>query len=81
MVSMMVMRSFTNWLRSLSPLETTTLMPWVLAMWAKVAITSSASTPGTSSSGQPMSRTKRWMGSIWLRKSSGMGERVALYWG
>ena len=81
MVSMMVMRSFTSWLRSLSPLETTTFMPCCAARCAKVAITSSASTPGTSNKGQPNMRTNRWIGSIWLRKSSGMGERVALYWG
>ena len=59
MVSMMVMRSLTNWLKSLSPLETMTFKPCVAATCASVAITSSASTPGTSSSGQPMSRTKR----------------------
>ena len=45
--------------RTLSPLETTTFNPWVAATCASVAITSSASTPGTSSKGQPIIRTKR----------------------
>jgi hypothetical protein len=81
MVSMMVMCSFTSWARSLSPLEMTTSMPWRAAATARVPITSSASTPGTSSTGQPMRRTTSWMGAIWLRRSSGMGLRWALYSG
>ena len=81
MVSTMVMCSLTSWLRSLSPLEITTFTPCAAAVTASVAITSSASTPGTSSKGQPMRRIMRWIGSIWARKSSGMGERLALYSG
>ena len=81
MVSMMVMCSFTNWLKSLSPLDTTTVMPCLAAVTAKVAITSSASTPGTSNTVQPSMRTMAWMGSICERKSSGMGDRLALYAG
>ncbi len=77
-VSMMVMRSFTNWLKSLSPLETITCMPCAAPMRASVPMTSSASTSGTLSTGQPSSRTTSWIGSIWLRRSSGMGERLAL---
>ena len=80
MVSMMVTRSLTSWLRSLSPLETMTSMPCAAASCASVAITSSASTPGTVSTFQPSRSTTSWMGAIWLRRSSGMGERVALYW-
>ena len=81
MVSMMVTCSFTSWLRSLSPLETMTCMPCAAACVASVAITSSASTSGTLSTGQPKRRTTSWMGSICARRSSGMGERLALYSG
>ena len=81
MVSMMVMCSFTSWLRSLSPLEITTCMPWPAAVAASVPITSSASTPGIHSTGQPSSRTTSWMGSICARRSSGMGARCCLYSG
>ena len=38
-------------------------------------------TPGTASTGQPIRRTTSWIGAIWLRKSSGMGARCALYSG
>ena len=44
-------------------------------------MTSSASTPGTSSTGKPSARTSAWMGSIWARSSPGMGGRFALYSG
>ena len=80
-VSMMVMCSSTSWLRSLSPLETITSTPCAAATLASVPITSSASTSGTLSTGQPSSLTTSWMGSIWLRRSSGIGERLALYSG
>ncbi len=56
-------------------------MPWVEARQASVPITSSASTPGTSSTFQPSRRTTSWMGSTWLRRSSGMGERLRLVLG
>ena len=81
MVSTMVMCSSTNWLRSLSPLDTVTRTPCCAAVTASVAITSSASTSGTVSTVQPSRRTSSWMGAIWLRKSSGIGERLALYCG
>ena len=55
-----------------------TSMPCRAAMRASVPITSSASTPGTSSTFQPSSRTTSWIGAIWLRRSSGIGERLAL---
>jgi hypothetical protein len=48
-------------------------------MHASVPITSSASTPGTFSTFQPSRRTTSWIGSIWVRSSGGIGERVALY--
>ena len=81
MVSMMVMRSFTSWLRSLSPLEMTTCTPCRAAMQARVPITSSASTPGIASTVQPSRRTTSWIGSICARSASGMAGRCALYSG
>ena len=81
MVSMMVMCSFTSCVKSLSPLETTTSIPWADAITASVPITSSASTPGTVNTGQPSRRTTSWIGSICARRSSGMGDRWALYCG
>ena len=78
MVSMMVMRSSTSWLRSLSPLDITTRKPWAAAVLASVPMTSSASTPAIASTGQPKRRTTSWMGAICARRSSGMGERLAL---
>jgi len=57
MVSMMVMCSFTSCAKSLSPLLTITSMPCEAAVAASVPITSSASTPGTSSTFQPSRRT------------------------
>ena len=81
MVSMMRMCSVTSCARSLSPLEMTTSRPCCAPTRASVPITSSASTPGTASTRQPSSSTTSWIGAIWLRKSSGMGERLALYSG
>ncbi len=78
-VSITVTCSLTSWLRSLSPLEITVLMPRSVAMHDSVPITSSASTPGTCSTFQPSSRTTSWIGSICARRSGGIGERVALY--
>jgi hypothetical protein len=76
MVSMMVMRSFTNWLRSLSPLETTTFMPCAGGHVRQggdhvIGLDAWHIQHGPTHAGAP----DRWMGSIWLRKSSGMGER------
>ncbi len=73
--------SVTNWARSLSPVEMTTLWPAAAPTRASVPMASSASMPGTSSTGQPISRTTSWMGAICARKSSGMGARWALYSG
>ena len=42
---------------------------------------SSASMPGTSSTGQPSSRTTSWIGSICCTSGSGIGARLALYSG
>jgi hypothetical protein len=65
----------------LSPLEMMVCTSCSVARQASVPITSSASTPGTFSTFQPRRRTTSWMGSIWLRRSGGIGERVALYSG
>ena len=81
MVSIIDTCALTNCAKSLSPLEITTSTPRASAARARVPMTSSASTPGTTSTGQPSSRTTSWIGSIWLRKSSGIGERLALYSG
>ena len=81
MVSMMVTCGSTSWLRSLSPLETITRTPCAAAVLASVPITSSASTPGMSSTVQPSSRTTSWIGAICARRSSGIGLRCALYSG
>jgi hypothetical protein len=81
MVSTITMWGVTSCARSLSPLEMTTSTPCPAAARASVPITSSASTPGTASTVQPSSRTTSWMGAIWLRRSSGIGARWALYSG
>ena len=52
-----VTRSLTSCARSLSPVDTTLFTPCDSAWRTSVPITSSASMPGTSSSGQPMART------------------------
>ena len=78
MVSITVMCSSTSWLKSLSPLEIITSMACREAMQASVPITSSASTPGTAMTFQPSISTTACTGSIWLRKSGGIGERLAL---
>jgi hypothetical protein len=46
-----------------------------------VPITSSARTPGTAITFQPSSRNQLLIGSTRLRRSSGIGERWALYLG
>ena len=48
---------FTNWAKSLSPVEIIVSHPAALAWVAKVPITSSASTPDTIKIGQPMACT------------------------
>src|SRR6218665_954583 len=52
-VSTMVMCWFTNWLKSLSPLDTSTCMPCAAAVTASVPITSSASTPALARTPHP----------------------------
>ena len=73
-----VTRSFTSCAMSLSPVDTTTFQPASPALAASVPITSSASTCGITSTGQPISRTKSGKASACGRKSSGIGGRVAL---
>ena len=63
---------------SLSPVEITTSQPAAPPCAASVPMTSSASTCGTTSTGQPISRTKSGKASACGRKSSGIGGRVAL---
>ena len=64
---------------SLSPVEMMTRRCSRVASAANVPITSSASTPATLSSGQPIARTISKMGSICTRRSSAMRGRLALY--
>ena len=76
-----VTRSSTSCARSLSPVETTTWCPLAAATRASVPMASSASMPGTCSTGHPSSRTTSWMGSTCCTSGSGMGARWALYSG
>ena len=71
----------TSCARSLSPVDTTVRMPARSASFASVAMTSSASTPSTTSSGQPIARIASMSGSICAARSSGIGARFALYSG
>ncbi len=81
MVLIKLTLSFTSCARSLSPVEMTTWCPLATAWRASVPITSSASMPGTTSTGQPSRRTISWMGSICCTSGSGIGARWALYSG
>ena len=69
----------TSCARSLSPVEISTGTSRALACAASVPITSSASTPGTHSSGSPIACTMPCSGSTCARNSSGIGGRWALY--
>ena len=71
----------TSCARSLSPVEMSTRWPSAAPARASVPMASSASMPGGTSTGQPSRRTASWMGSICVRRSSGMGARWALYSG
>ena len=73
--------SSTSCARSLSPVEITTLKPPFAAMQEIVPIASSASMPGTVSTGQPSSFTASTIGSICSARSDGIAVRVALYSG
>ncbi len=79
MVLINVTSDVTSCARSLSPVEISTLWPLAAAMAASVPMASSASMPGTSSTGQPSRRTASWMGSICCASASGIGARWALY--
>jgi hypothetical protein len=76
-----VMPGPTSCARSLSEVEITVSMPSRFAAFASVPITSSASTPSTTSIGQPFARTRSLSGSSWRTRSSGIGGRCALYSG
>ncbi len=71
----------TNCARSLSEVEISVSMPARFAALASVPITSSASTPSTTRSGQPFARTSSCNGASWRTRSSGIGGRCALYSG
>ncbi|MNC84669.1 hypothetical protein D3C83_02280 [compost metagenome] len=76
-----VMTGFTSWVRSLSPLAMITRMRWRSACRASVPITSSASTPSISSSGQPIAAMVSLRGPSCATRSSGIDGRFALYSG
>lgn len=66
---------------SLSPVLISTGSCFSVAWRARVPITSSASTPSTIRKGKPIALIIWWIGATWLRRSSGMLARVALYSG
>ncbi|KAG1605435.1 hypothetical protein G6F45_014207 [Rhizopus arrhizus] len=70
----------TSWAKSLSPVEMVTFRSCARPCRASVPITSSASTPGMRRMLMPSASTMRHIGSTWLRSSSGIGGRLALYW-
>ncbi len=63
----------------MSPVDTMVFSPCAVARLASVAITSSASMPSISITGQPSARTAWWIGSICSARSSGIAFRLALY--
>ena len=71
--------SSTNCIKSLSSDETTAFTFLSLAVLTNVAITSSASTPSISISGNPIALQISFKGFNCSRKSSGMGGLLALY--
>ena len=81
MVFTTVTRSFTNCVMSLSPVEMITRNPCASACFARAPITSSASTSSTINRGHPIATIAACSGSTWLRKSSGILGRFALYSG
>ena len=74
-------RSFTSCVRSLSPVEITESQPRSSARRTSVPITSSASKPSTTTTGQPSARMVSISGSICTASGSGIAWRVALYSG
>ncbi len=75
MVLIRVILGVTSCAISLSPVLISTGRPAFSASRASVPITSSASTPETAMSGNPIAFTIACSGSICARKSSGMGGR------
>ncbi len=68
----------TSWKRSLSAEATSTFSPSPFALSASVAIRSSASNPGSSTTASPIARQSRFASSICGTRSSGMAARCAL---
>ena len=66
-------------IRSLSDEQMTTRIPSFTANPATVAITSSASKPGTHRVWMPNASTTRWTSSTCTANSGGIGGRCALY--
>ena len=79
MVFTSVTLSVTSCAKSLSPVEISTDSPDASACFASVPMTSSASTPGTASSGNPNALIIACSGWICSRSSSGIFSRFALY--
>ena len=78
MVFTSVTLSVTSCAKSLSPVEISTDSPDASACFASVPMTSSASTPGTASSGNPNALIIACSGWICSRSSSGIFSRFAL---
>ena len=78
MVLTSITRSSTSCAKSLSPVEITVRQPSCFADSASVAMTSSASTPSITSTGQPSAATASRSGSTCDERSSGIGVRLAL---
>jgi len=79
MVLTSVTCSFTSCARSLSPVETIERMPRSAACFVKVPMTSSASTPSMTMSGQPIALIASNSGGTCALSSSGIAARLALY--
>ena len=79
MVLIKVTCSFTSCAMSLSPVLIRVSIPFSVACLANVPITSSASTPDSTITGNPIALMMACNGSIWLLSSSGIGGRFALY--
>jgi hypothetical protein len=79
MVLMRVIEPSTSCAMSLSPVEISTRCPASAARRASVPMTSSASTPGTRSSGSPCAAMISSSGATCERRSSGIAGRCALY--
>ncbi len=71
--------SVTNWKASRSPLQIRTSMPASRAWVVRVAMTSSASYPSSSTTGTRSAASTSCTRLIWPLKSVGVWERFALY--